>query len=44
LGTVDEYNPRKVISWLRSLVEGVAQLVTTETSSLYPILEPSKSK
>lgn len=35
LGTVDEYNPRKVISWLRNLVEGVAELVTTETSSLY---------
>ena len=35
LGTVDEYNHRKVISWLRNLVEGVAELVTTETSSLY---------
>ena len=35
LGTVDEYNPRKVISWLKDLVEGVAELVTTETSSLY---------
>ncbi|HSB65766.1 MAG TPA: hypothetical protein VLD65_04260 [Anaerolineales bacterium] len=35
LGTVDEYNHRKVISWLGSLVEGVAELVTTETSSLY---------
>jgi len=35
LGTVDEYNHRKVISWLRDLVEGIAELVTTETSSLY---------
>jgi transposase-like protein len=35
LGTVDEYNPRKVISWLRNLVDGVAELVTTETSNLY---------
>jgi hypothetical protein len=35
LGTVDEYNHRKVISWLRNLVDGIAELVTTETSSLY---------
>jgi hypothetical protein len=35
LGTVDEYNHRKVISWLMDLVEGVAELVTTETSNLY---------
>jgi hypothetical protein len=43
LGTVDEYNPRKVIAWLRSLVEGVAELVTTETSSLYNALDQSKA-
>jgi hypothetical protein len=44
LGTVDEYNPRKVISWLRSLVDGVAELVTTETSSLYSALDQSNAK
>lgn len=42
LGTLDEYNPRRVISWLSKLVEGVADLVTTETKFLYQTFDPSK--
>jgi len=44
LGTVDEYNPRKVISWLRGLVDCVDDLATTETSSLYNALDQSKAR
>jgi hypothetical protein len=35
LGTVDEYNPNKVVSRLRALAEDAADIITTETKILY---------
>ncbi len=43
LGTVDEYNPRKVISQLTNLVGDVVDVVTTETKSLYRALAQAVS-
>jgi transposase-like protein len=39
LGTVDEYNPKKVISRLKMLVGDLAEVITTETKSLYKAMK-----
>jgi hypothetical protein len=39
LGTVDEYNPRKVTNRLKMLVDDFAEVVTTETKSFSKTLD-----
>lgn len=42
LGTVDEYNPRNVISQLKILVGDLVEVVTTETKGFYRALDQAR--